>query len=128
MNVQEGEPFAEIEQFLYDLRQEFIEAMDDDLNISEALASLFKSVRKINHLIMEKKIDPQGSAKVVEAFHGIDAVLNVFDFGLCPAMAEMQQIMEAREKARHEKNWPLADQLRDQLLSQGIPVQDPKIG
>ena len=126
--VRSGQTFAELNQLLYDIRQGFIQAMDDDLNVSAALASMFGNIRRINKLMKEHRIDPEGAAKVVEAFRSLDEVLNVMDFDAGPHDPEIQRLVQAREQARSEKNWQLADQLRQQLLEKGVQVHDGKAG
>jgi len=117
----------ELDRLLYDIKQEFISAMDDDLNISAAISSIFKNVKKINILTLEKRISPEGASKIIEAFQNINSVLNIFDFGDMDTDPEVQDMIAQREKAREEKNWELADQIRDQLAARGIMIRDQKI-
>ncbi|MBW2365434.1 MAG: cysteine--tRNA ligase, partial [Deltaproteobacteria bacterium] len=105
----------------------FINAMDDDLNISEAMASTFKAVRRVNALIQKKDIDPDGAVKILDAFRSIDTVLNIFDFEDESYDPEVQEMIHERERARKEKKWDLADKIRDQLLSKGIVLQDDRV-
>jgi len=101
--------------------------MDDDLNISAALSSIFRIVRQVNVLVVNKKIDTDGAAKIIEAFRYIDSVLNFFDFGNCLYDPEVKRLLEEREKAREEKDWNLADSIREKLESLGVKVRDHKI-
>jgi cysteinyl-tRNA synthetase len=125
-NVKQGYFYPEIDQLLYDLKHGFINAMDDDLNISAATASIFKIVRKINTLVLEKKMDPEGAAKTIDSFRTINSVLNIIDFGDAFSDHEVQILIKEREKARAAKNWNLADQIRSRLRSRGVIVQDRK--
>jgi len=52
LHVKKGEPYPELDQLIYDIKNGFINAMDDDLNISEAMASTFKAVRRVNGLTL----------------------------------------------------------------------------
>ena len=128
IRVDAGRTFTEIDQLLYDIRHGFIQAMDDDLNVSAALASLFQNVRQVNSLMQKGHIDPAGAAKVLEAFRGLDTVLNVMDFQQPPLDPDIERIIAARQKARAEKNWQLADRLREELRRKGVPVHDGKTG
>ena len=127
LHVREGEPYPEIDQLIYDIKNGFVTAMDDDLNISEAMASTFKAIRRINSLVQKKNIDPDGSAKILEAFRSIDSVLNIFHFEDETYAPDVEKLIHEREKARKEKNWELADQIRNQLSSRGIPLQDVSV-
>ncbi len=127
IQVRDGQLFPELDQLLYDIRQGFINAMDDDLNISAAMASVFANVRKINSLLQEGLIDPAGAEKILEAFRNINLVLNIFDFQDNFSDPYVQKLIREREKARSEKNWALADKIRNKLLDRGITVRDQKI-
>jgi cysteinyl-tRNA synthetase len=61
---------------------------------------------------------------MVEGLHSVDTVLNLFNFFDDYADPEVQRLLSQRDKARAEKNWDLADKLREELRSLGILVQD----
>jgi cysteinyl-tRNA synthetase len=122
--VKQGQPYSELEQLLYDLKNGFTSAMDDDLNISAALATIFTIVKKVNILMREKKLCPEDASKMIEGFHDVDLVLNLFNFFDDIADPKVQRLLSQRDKARSEKNWEVADKLRDKLRSRGIMIQD----
>jgi cysteinyl-tRNA synthetase len=57
----------------------------------------------------------------------IDSVLGFLNFEAVRYDAEIQRLIDARNKARSEKNWGDADQIREQLKSRGVVLQDQKI-
>ena len=122
--VKQGQPYAELEQLLYDLKSGFNSAMDDDLNISAALAAIFTIVKKVNTLILKKQLHPKDASRVLDGFRSIDQVLNLFNFHEDYSDPEVQRLLNERDKARSEKNWELADKIRDELKLRGILVQD----
>jgi cysteinyl-tRNA synthetase len=124
--VREGEKFAELDQLLYDLKQGFVHAMDDDLNIAAALSSIFGAVRRINSLVRQRAIDSEGARKLINAFRRIDSVLQVFDDGQTVAEEDIRDMIERRDAARREKKWELADALREALIARGVDVRDQK--
>jgi len=126
-NVNEGRHYLELQQLLYDIKNGFSGAMDDDLNISAAMASIFKAVKHVNILISEKKIDSDDASKIEDAFRKIDTVLKIFNFQNEYSDLKIEKLVAQREKARLEKNWELADKLRDKLTSLGVSVQDRKL-
>ncbi len=126
-DVKDGEPYPEIDQLLYDIKNGFTSAMDDDLNISVALSSIFGIVRQINVLVVNKMIDPDGASKILDAFRYIDSVLNILDFKNGTVDPEIKRLLKERERARKDKNWSLADSLRDKLESMGVTIKDRKI-
>jgi cysteinyl-tRNA synthetase len=125
--VDRGEPFPELDQLLYDIKNGFTGAMDDDLNISAAMAAVFKNIRRVNVLILEKRIDAQGAAKILDAFRQIDSVLKIFEFDMAPYDAEIRRLTEEREAARAAKDWDRADRIRETLAAKGVLVRDKKV-
>ena len=119
--------YPELDQLLYDLKHGFKTAMDDDLNMSAAMASIFNNVRTINKLTLENSLDPEGASKLIDVFRRIDSVLKIFDFKDDIHEPDAQRLIEQRDQARREKNWDLADRIRDQLTARGINVKDRKI-
>ena len=122
--VRGGRPCGELDQLCYDIRNGFTTAMDDDLNISAALATLFTVVKRINTLILAGDIDPAGARKVLTTLEGINAVIDIFRFEDEARDPVVQRLLTEREQARHEKNWALADKLRERLLAMGVVPRD----
>ncbi len=121
-------PYPELDQLLYDIRQGFITAMDDDLNISLALASLFRNIKAVNKLAMAGQLTPDSAQKILDAFRNIDTVLHIFNFETAVDDPDIQQLLAEREAARRQKDWTLADRIRDELLARGVTIRDRKIG
>ena len=126
-NVGEGRSYEDLDQLLYDIKHGFITAMDDDLNISAALASLFSNIKKINILVLERKIAVADASRILAAFRKIDAVLGFLERGRQDDDSEVHKLIETRNQARLAQNWALADRIRDQLRERGAIVQDEKL-
>lgn len=122
-----GRPCPETDQLVYDIRNGFTTAMDDDLNISAALASLFSTIKKINRIIQDELMDTEGAAKIIQAVRQLDSVLQILrkEDEILPQ--DIQDMIENRNLARNEKNWLLADQIRDTLLARGFVMRDGRI-
>ncbi len=125
--VCEGQPYAELDQLLYDIKQDFINAMDDDLNISAALASMFKHIKRINILILNKRIDLTAAQKILEMLSKINNVLEIFDFDDKASDPAIERLVKERDKARQDQDWALADQIRQQLQARGVWIKDYKV-
>ena len=123
-HVKQGRLYAELEQLLYDLKSGFNNAMDDDLNISAALATIFTIIKKVNTLILNKQLHPKDASRIIDRFRSIDTVLNLFNFLEDTSDPEVQRLLNKRDKARAEKNWDLADKIREKLRLRGILIQD----
>jgi cysteinyl-tRNA synthetase len=126
-HIRDGRSHPDLNQLIYDIKQGFIRAMDDDLNISAAMAVLFGSVKKINILKRDKKIDAEGSSKVLDVFRSINTVLELLEFDDDVENPTIEKLIKARDQARSEQNWELADRIRNQLRESGIIVQDDKL-
>ncbi len=118
----------EMDQRTYDLRHGFDEAMDDDFNISSALASLFRFTRETNRIMDRNGMAGQDKAKILESLKRIDSVLGVMVLEPEEEDAEIESIVHEREEARKKKDWKMADDLRSRLLEMGIEVFDTREG
>lgn len=110
--------------------QKFSEALADDLNISAALAAQFDFMREINALMDSGKILKDDAKKVLELLQKFDTVLAIFDFESSKETipAELEEALVKRLEARKEKNWALADSLRDFIHSKGYVIEDTPAG
>ena len=102
----------------------FHEAMDDDFNTARAIGHLFDLSRQVNRALDEKLGPPARAA--ARALLDLGAVLGLF--WKAPAAESWEpaviQLVEARERARREKNWKDADRLRGELMEKGVLVED----
>jgi cysteinyl-tRNA synthetase len=126
-SLEGGRSYPDLDQLLYDMKTGFSDAMDDDLNVSSATATIFRMVRRVNGLIVNNKMDQTGARRIIDAFKKVDTVLNVLDFKKEPEDPEVQKLMREREEARRRKDWKLADQLRERLMAMGAEIRDKKI-
>jgi cysteinyl-tRNA synthetase len=128
LRIRNGRPAPDLDQLMYDLRQGVRRAFDDDLNLPGALAALFLGVKRINAWVADGRMDAQGAGRLLALLRDLDAVLAIFDFNEAgEASAEIHRLIEARRRARAERDWAQADRIRDELLGRGIRVQDTKI-
>jgi cysteinyl-tRNA synthetase len=110
------------------IKPAFEEALDDDLNISAALGFLFEAIRETNRAMDENKLDSASASAWLDWWKRINTVLDLeaeFEIIVPP---EVAQLAKDRENARHEKNWKLSDELRDQISALGWDVRDTKEG
>jgi cysteinyl-tRNA synthetase len=71
-------------------------------------------------------LDRPDARNLLDTFRSIDAVFQIFSFSELREVLGVQLLLQQREKARQEKNWPLADKLRVELIAKGVCVQDAK--
>lgn len=107
----------------------FITAMDDDLNTADAISSLFDLVKDMNTMTAEgekTKAFLQSARDLLKELGGVLGLLQKErEEKIAP---EIMELVERRSAARKEKNWALADQIRDQLAEKGYEVKDTPQG
>ena len=119
-----GVGFPDTDQCIYNVNQSFTNAMDDDLNISGALASLFEFVKKISIPVSRSRLNAKERDEVLDMMKKIDAVLGVMDFREEIVNEEVRRLLRERESLRQAGQWQASDGIRDKLLSMGIEVSD----
>ena len=100
--------------------------MDDDLNTSVALASVFEFVKEMNKLL--DKISKKNSDDCIRFLKKIDSVLGVMKFEDDSIDAEIEALIEKRNEARKNKDFATSDKIRDELKAKGIILDDTPTG
>jgi len=146
----EAGPNPAIDKLIENARAGFTAGLEDDLNISEALASLFGFISTANRLNEKGEISKVDAARLAAFVMELDTVIlgikpplpasldNVAAAGRSPyglngpsldaSEAEIMEKIEARNKARADKNFELADLIRSELLEKGIILEDMRSG
>jgi cysteinyl-tRNA synthetase len=110
-------------------REQFIDAMDDDLNTADAIASIFELVRDINTNVVGKTPSKALVESAISVFDELTGVLGlVYNRKTETLDSDIEALIEARTNARKEKNWAEADRIRDQLKEMGIVLEDTAQG
>jgi len=112
------------------VQKDFCEAMDDDLNISVALAALFDFVRETNNLLDSNLISKEEAQEVYKLMTAFDKVLGVIGEVKKEEKLpkEAEELIRKREEARKAKDWKTADKIREQLKTMGIIIEDTAQG
>lgn len=119
----------EIKDTLNSRREQFIKAMDDDLNTADAISSVFELVRDINTSVITDKPSAELVRFATELFDELTGVLGlVYNRKTESLDSEIEALIEARQEARKNKNWAQADRIRDELKAQGIVLEDTPQG
>jgi cysteinyl-tRNA synthetase len=105
----------------------FEECLDDDLNASGALGHVFDFIREINRLRAENKLSTEERDLALSAFRRFDTVLN-FETKKVSLKEQIGALIEQRQQARRNKDFALADEIRQDLLDQGIVLEDTAQG
>lgn len=123
---------AEVNELVSKAKQSFKDAVGDDLNISEAMASVFGLMHDANKLLEAGKLSKVDSAAILGQFKDFDKVLGVFEpekaAGENDIPAEILEFAEKRQAARKAKDFKTADLMRDELKSRGWILEDTPKG
>jgi len=113
-----------------DAQKGFEKAMDDDLNISVALAALFDFVRDVNRLMDEDMLSREEAEEVYKLIMKFDKVLGVIGKVKKEKKLpkEAEELIRKREKARKAEDWETADKIREQLRHIGVIIEDTPEG
>ncbi|MBQ9010132.1 MAG: cysteine--tRNA ligase [Clostridia bacterium] len=129
-NAPEGESRPEDQEVLAAVqaaRTGFDAAMDDDLNTADALGCIFELVRTANTQLNEQT--PAAVIReVLAALTELTGVLGLLNRKEEKADEDVNALLEARAKARAEKNWAESDRLRDVIQAMGYVLKDTKQG
>jgi cysteinyl-tRNA synthetase len=110
-------------------RASFSAAMDDDLGISAALASVFDLVRDVNRRLAARSLSGADAGRALDALRDLDRVLGLLPDAAEPALeADLQALLDERAAARSARDWAASDRLRDALAARGIAVEDSRDG
>jgi cysteinyl-tRNA synthetase len=124
-----------------ELEERFDAAMQDDLNTPEAVAAVFETAGRAGQEISER---PEAAGEFSSLAEVLRDVLTIFGFDLAeevvadvdgvrvryseePEESVLRQVAE-RERARREKDWSLADRIRDELHAWGWAIEDTQEG
>ncbi len=147
---EEGELSEEVKELIQDARNKFIENMDNDLHISEALASIFNFINQINKLIMNGKLTKKDADEVRKFMIQIDSVLGL-KLKDVKAKEVIKEEVESSEKEissllsdltddnidklvkirnfyKRRKKFDIADKIRSELSKHNIKLVDTKEG
>jgi cysteinyl-tRNA synthetase len=109
----------------------FRASLADDLNTAEALAAVFEYIRDANSAMDAGKFHAANAVRALEFLQLFDSIFDV----LKPSVnvgelsdADIDARIAERTAAKKARNFALADQIRDELLAQGIVLEDTKSG
>ena len=119
----------EIIKLIDSRKEQFITAMDDDLNTADGIAAIFDLVSDINTKIINKDVSKNVCTAAADMFDELTGVLGlVYNRKSNSLDEEIEKLIEERQQARANKDWATADRIRDELKTQGITLKDTPQG
>lgn len=129
-NAKSGEITDEAKNIFENRKSQFIAAMDDDLNTADGLTAIFELVRELNIMMSDGNSSAEQLKMGAEVFDTLTGVL-----GLLYNRSEKEEIpseilelVEKRKEARKQKDFALADELRDKIAVLGYTVKETRQG
>jgi cysteinyl-tRNA synthetase len=109
--------------------EQFESGMDDDLNTSVALAAIHDLKTEVNKALDGCTLRADDRADVLALIERFNSVLNIFPEEQAVLLDEdIQRLIDERQQARHRRDFARADEIRDQLSSLGITLEDTRDG
>ena len=125
--TERGDDDPTLDELLDVARDQFRDAMDDDLNVSGALGAIFELVRELNKRVDARTFSTDDARRAAAAIRDFDRVLAVIDNEqTLPDGA--QQLLDERAAARADRDFAASDRLRDELAELGVMVEDTRDG
>ena len=119
----------EIKAKLLSRKDQFITAMDDDLNTADAITAIFELVKDVNTTVITDAPNKELVDLATTLFDELTGVLGlVYNRKTESLDDEIEKMIEARTQARKDRNWAEADRIRDELKAQGIVLEDTPQG
>ncbi len=125
---EEGADDPTLPDVLEAMRTGFDDALDDDLNVSEALGALFEGVRELNRRLDARSLSSADAERSAALIRDLDTVLAVAAPAAAGLDPDLLALLAERQAARAARDWTAADRLRDELLARGIAVEDTRDG
>lgn len=126
--AKEGEADDTIIKIAENRKQQFIDAMDDDLNTADGITAVFELVREINTAILNEGVTKKSLQALKSTFDELTDVLGILYEKEEEIPDEILQLAEQRKQARKNKNFALADSIRDQIAAKGYIVEETRQG
>ncbi|MEG1505339.1 MAG: cysteine--tRNA ligase, partial [Lachnospiraceae bacterium] len=124
MTQQDKETFEKTETYVTG----FEEAMEDDFNTADAIASVFELVKFVNTTV-EEESSKELLHQLFDRLATLMDILGLFVEKEAELLStDIEQLIEERQTARKEKNFARADAIRDELLAKGIILEDTREG
>lgn len=110
-------------------REQFINAMDDDLNTADGVSAIFDLTKDINTKILDKDVSKAVCQHAADLYDELCNVLGIlYNRKGNDLDSEIEALIQQRQEARKNKDWATADKIRDDLKERGIILKDTPQG
>ncbi len=126
--VQGGVYNSKIKDCTDTAKQMFEQFLDDDLNISPALAAVFGLMKETNIVLEKNELDGRNAKEVITVFREFDKILGIFETEELLLSEEVDNLVKIRESARERKDFQEADKIKKEIFEKGFIIEDTSKG
>ena len=127
-NIKNGKDNPKIKELIRQTKEGFEKSLDNDLNISEALGRVFDLVKGVNKFMEKGQISESDAKELISLLQEFDKVLGILEREKESIDGRIESLILQREQARADRNWELADKIREDLEKEGIILEDTPDG
>lgn len=123
----------EFREYMQDIMARYIEALEDDFSMSEALAVFYEFQKYIASEVVSGQLSDSEQKSALDMYQSFNQVFVLFDFEALEKLdedipADIIALATQRQEAKDNKNYQRADEIRDELTKLGYVVKDTKEG
>ena len=126
--VQGGIYNPKIKEYAESAKQIFKQFLDDDLNISPALAAVFGLMKETNIALEKNELDDRNVKEIMKVFSKFDSILDILETKEMVLSAEINNLIKMRELARKRKDFQEADKIKKEIFLKGFIIEDTNNG
>lgn len=129
-NAESGSVSSEATEIFEKRKGEFIKAMDDDLNTADAITAIFELARELNKMSADNTVSKEQLEAGAKLFDELTDVLGIlYNRDKKDEIPQnILELAEQRKQARKDKNFALADELRNRIAELGYVIEETRQG
>ena len=129
-NAGSGAVSSEATETFEKRKGEFIKAMDDDLNTADAITAIFELARELNKMSADNTVSKEQLEAGAKLFDELTDVLGIlYNRDKKDEIPQnILELAEQRKQARKDKNFALADELRNRIAELGYVIEETRQG
>ncbi len=129
-NAESGAVSSEATETFEKRKGEFIKAMDDDLNTADAITAIFELARELNKMSADNTVSKEQLEAGAKLFDELTDVLGIlYNRDKKDEIPQnILELAEQRKQARKDKNFALADELRNRIAELGYVIEETRQG